>query len=225
MAQADRQPDKATWWSVTAFNDEILLCEDIAKYPSFVKKVYGGREKCPTTGTPHFQGAIQCFTQQRMSSIKNWLPTANLQIAKQKDALIKYAMKEDTATGEKLERCNPAKFYTADELLEEIAYKILGLEDDEKYRGDEGVKNLFNQAIYSMLMENKKLAGQLMNPSLRNFWCATYRVWINHAKVRKQGEEGRFFRHEIDREESRRRLAAFHSEEGRRRRSGRFRAG
>lgn len=188
MAQTDRQTDKATWWSVTAWDNEILLLEDIAKYPAFVKKVYGGREECPTSKKEHFQGAIQCNTQVRMSALKNWLAKAHFEPARQQDALRKYAMKADTATGEKLERSNPTKFYTADELLTEIAYSILGLEDDEKYRGDEGIKSLFNLAICNMLMNDKKLAGQLMNPSLRNFWCSTYRVWINHAKVRAAEE-------------------------------------
>lgn len=189
MSQTDRQTDKATWWSVTAYNDEIPLLEDATKYPSFVKKVYGGREECPTTKRIHFQGCIQLHTQQRLKAMKTWLPTAHFEVAKQKDALIKYAMKEDTATGDKLERVNPAKHYTADEICEEIAYNVLDICDDIKYAGDDGVKLLYSQALYTMLMNDKKLASQLMNPSLRNFWCSTSRVWINHAKLRKMEED------------------------------------
>lgn len=192
MAQTDRQTDKtvkATWWSVTAYNDEISLLEDNSKYPSYVKKVYGGKEECPETKRIHFQGCIQLNTQMRRSAIKEWLPTAHLEPAKQKDALIKYAMKEDTATGDKLERVNPAKHYTADEMCEEIAYNVLEIYQREEYTGDDGVKKLFNAAIYTMLMNDKKLAGQLMNPSLRNFWCNTHMVWINHAKLRKAEED------------------------------------
>lgn len=192
MPQTDRQTDKnakATWWSVTGYNDEILLLEDSTKYPSYVKKIYGGREECPTTGTIHFQGCIQLNTQMRRAAIKEWLPTAHLEPARQKDALMKYAMKEDTATGDKLERVNPAKHYTADEICEEIAYTVLDVYKDDKYVGEDGVKKLFNTAIYTMLMNDKKLAGQLMNPSIRNFWCNTHMVWINHAMLRKQEEE------------------------------------
>ena len=47
---------KSTWWSVTAYNDEIESME--GNFPEWVKAVYGGRETCPTTGRLHFQGAL-----------------------------------------------------------------------------------------------------------------------------------------------------------------------
>lgn len=189
MAKTDRQTDKAVWWSVTAFGDEIAILEDTSKYPPIVRKVHGGREMCPTTGKEHFQGAIQCTTQVRMSALKQWLPTAHFEAARQKDALLKYAMKEDTATGEKLERTNPVKYYTPEELLTEIAYSMVEYADDMKYRGEEGAKRYFNEAICLLLINDAKLTGQLMNPSLRNFWVITHTVWLLRAKQRKQEEE------------------------------------
>lgn len=184
--QTDRQTTtaKSIWWSITAFNDEIELCEAPDKYPSFIKRIYGGRERCPTTGTEHFQGAIQCHEQVRLSAIKQHFKTAHLEPARQQEALVKYAMKPDTATGEKLERVNQARHYTADELLIEIAYTLYSHRNEERYMGEEGARTYFNDAIQVMLYNDRKLAGQLMNPSLRNFYIITAPVWLRHAGER-----------------------------------------
>jgi len=190
MSQTDRQTDKSTWWSVTAFKDNIEKLEQASSYPTYVKKVYGGREECPKTKTIHFQGAIQCNAQVRMSAFKDWIPGVHLEPARQKDALIKYAMKEDTATGDKLERINPAKFYAADEILELIAQNALSLWTNMRYyETPDGIKDMYNDAICIMLRADRKLAGQLMNPSLRNFWVSTYKVWIAHAIAANEKDE------------------------------------
>lgn len=180
---SDRQADKsgkATWWSVTAFADEMVLLEDTAKYPPFVKKVYGGREKGEESGTEHFQGCVVLNQQQRLAALKSWLPKAHFEPAKHKEALRKYAMKADTATGEKLERVNPVKCFTADEMCLEIGRRIF-----KPYMArpmDKEPKDWFWTAINCILMENPKMAAQLMNPSLKNFWCETREVWVNLAK-------------------------------------------
>jgi len=178
---ADRQPAKATWWSVTAFNEEIALLEDASRYPPEVKKIYGGREKCPETGKEHFQGCVVLHTQQRLSWFKSWLKTAHLEPAKHKEALKKYAMKEDTATGDKLERTNPLKHFTADEICLELARKIF-----KQYKTrpmDKEPKDWFWQAVNIILIENPKMAAQLMNPSLKGFWCETREVWVTLAQA------------------------------------------
>lgn len=178
MSQTTRQTDKSTWWSVTAYGDEILLLEDSTKYPPDVSKVYGGREECPTTGKEHFQGAIQLRKQQRLAWFKSWLPTAHLEAARSKDALVKYAMKEDTATGDKLERQNAVKYYSADEICLLIGSKVT--DDDVMETPDPKV--WYKRSVNKLLRENVKLAGQLMNPSLRSFWCDTASVWIDKSR-------------------------------------------
>lgn len=200
MAQTDRQTDnspapvkeenpKSIWWCVTAWNDEIELMEDSSRYPTWVRSVLGGREECPKTGKLHFQGALQLKTQMRMKAIKSWLPKAHLEPSRSEEALKKYAMKQQTAVGPKEVRVNPARHYSADELCERIAYEVLDIYDDDKYVGEDGKKKLFTDSICFILSNDAKMAGQLMNPSLRNFWCSTFHVWINHAKLRKQLEE------------------------------------
>ena len=117
MAKTDRQTDstaKSTWWIVTAYDmtekgglNEMLRCEDKEHYPAYVSAVYGGPEKCPKTGRPHYQGAIQCVTQQRRSTIKQWLPTAHLEPARAKECIVHYCLKKDTAIGAKVMNENP----------------------------------------------------------------------------------------------------------------------
>ncbi len=178
MSQTDRQTDKATWWSVTAYNDEIERLEDTTTYPPDVIKVWGGREECPTTKRVHFQGCIQLRKQQRRAWLKSWLPTAHLEPAIQKEALKKYAMKADTATGEKLERSNTVKYYSADEICLLIGSKVT----DEIMMRSADHKDWFKASINILLRENVRLAGQLMNPSLRSFWCDTAYVWIDKSR-------------------------------------------
>ena len=167
-------PDKSTWWSVTAFDDEIKLLEDKTKYPGFVKQIFGGREICPKTSREHFQGALQCHAQQRFSAIKAWLHKAHIEPARQAEALKKYAMKTETASGDKLVRENPTKFFNAQEICTEIAKAIKTRQTDRQIMFWDGVNNL--------LRDRPELTGQLMNPSLKNWWVKTHQVWMDMAK-------------------------------------------
>lgn len=105
----DRQTDMATtvksnWWSVTAYNDEIELLikaqNGDLETPPYVKEIHGGIEECPTTKRQHFQGALRTDSI-RMSQLKKWLPTAHLEKARRHEALVAYALKAETAVGEK----------------------------------------------------------------------------------------------------------------------------
>lgn len=175
----EKSTDKATWWSITVFNSEISRVEDEANYPHYVKKVWGGREKCPETGTEHFQGCLQLTTQMRLSALKSWLPTAHFEVAKSTEALKKYAMKADTSTGEKIIRENPTKFYSAENIL-----KLIAAEPEVRfmYRARQAdSQTRFWVGVREILTVKPELAGQLMNPSLKAFWKETENVWIDHS--------------------------------------------
>jgi len=172
--------DKSTWWSVTAFNDEIAYCENNKAFPEFVENVYGGQEKCPDTGRIHFQGAIQCRRQVRRKQIKSWLKTAHLEPAERIWALKTYAMKKDTAIGEKLKRTNEIPYYSADKICELIANEFV-IHIKEFY-ADTRQTDKFWYAVNKILITRPELAGQLMNPSLRNFFNKTESVWILRAQ-------------------------------------------
>ena len=162
--------DKATWWSITEFDEEYMaILEDANKYPDWVAKVYGGREKCPDTQRIHFQGAIQCHGQHRFGKIKGWLPKAHIEAAKSAVALKKYAMKEETAISEKKEFANPKKFLDAQAVCRLITSKVVDRQTDRQAQ--------FWLAVQALIVEDPGLTGQLMNPSLKNFWVKTCPAW------------------------------------------------
>jgi len=190
MAQTDRQTDttkKSTWWLTTTFNEvECARLQDPTTYPPDVLKVHGGMEECPETKRLHFQGAVQLRPgiQQRMSYFKTWLPTTNFRPAVSSEAVRKYAMKSETAIGDKVVRENPTKFYNAHELCLLIGSKIT--DDDILETIDQKV--WFKRSINRILREDITLASQLMNPSLRNFWVDTCRVWIDKSREETEAQ-------------------------------------
>lgn len=171
---------KSVWWSVTAFGDEIDLCE--GTLPAFVRAIYGGREIAPTTGTLHFQGALQLYEQQRMGKLKSWLKHAHLEPAKAVDALKQYVMKAETAAGEKVIRTNPVVHLTADQMCLRLALAGSLTPKAQTDRQTDGPDDYYRR-VRKILADNPELAGQLMNPSLRNFWINTAQVWVDRAIV------------------------------------------
>jgi len=171
----------STWWSVTAFNDEIIRCEDKDSYPPFVRQLLGGREICPKSGREHYQGALQCTSAMRRKQIKSWLPTAHLEQSKKTVALKQYAMKPETASGEKLVNINENPFLSADKICELIAEKV-----QENYSQTDSQTDRFWFGVRKILTSRPQMAGQLMNPSLRNFYIKTESVWACKALKKAQ---------------------------------------
>lgn len=180
MSKTDRQTDKSTWWSVTAYNDEIEYLEDRARYPNWVAEVHGGRETCPTTGRLHFQGAIKCKSQQRFSAIKKWLPTAHIETARSEWALAKYVKKDETAAGEKLVRTPDTPHYRMDELLMIIAKNRDSstdiYEEDSKYKDEYWA--IVNRIVY----DQPRLITAYTIPAVEKAWVQTRNVWIRKNK-------------------------------------------
>lgn len=183
MVQTDRQTDKATWWSITAFNSEIERMEDPKTYPPFVLKVYGGRETCPTSGTVHFQGAVQCRSQQRLSAFKKWLPTAHLEAARSDEALKKYAMKQETAVGDKVVRQSPRVYMSMADALTVIGGLCLDFTPNpDTWKQD--VKDAYWNAVRQHLRQDKHDDISLFSqPQMIAAWSNTWQVWIERAIV------------------------------------------
>jgi len=168
---ADRQTDKKPrdrwyWFSITCFDDgEITFCE-IPLWPTFVKYIHGGREECPKTKKIHFQGAVQCKTQQRFSAIKKMLPKAHIEPARTEQALLKYAMKKDTAVGEKKSLKNEMPYYTTEMLLRLLAITSPIGSDD------------FWGRVNRILFAKPYLCGVLAKPDIFRMWKHTRETWI-----------------------------------------------
>lgn len=184
MASADRQTDKATWWSITAFDEEEQRLLSSGDYPPFVKQVLGGLEKCPDTDRVHFQGALQCRSQQRFSAIKKWLPKAHIEAAREAAALQKYAMKDETAVSEKKAVVNKTPFVSDEMALRMIARmfnesrKELGEHDFTGKYGTDHQKGAFWFCIKKILRKQPHLCGVLGKPDLWRLWQHTDEVWL-----------------------------------------------
>lgn len=114
--------EKASWWSITAYNEQAHILEAYRKgekpLPSFVKKLYGGLEECPTTKRLHYQGALNT-PQIRMSCLKKWIPGVHWEKARNIEGLKIYALKQETAIGEKSIQVNES-YQTLGELIREL---------------------------------------------------------------------------------------------------------
>lgn len=209
MTQTDRQTDKAMIWACTAFNDEIELIKDKAKYPAFVKLVVGQDEICPDTGKKHFQGCIQLFTQQRLSALKKWLPTAHFEVCRNKDALLNYVNKDDTRdlSGERISNGARIEYIPFDKLNELLADTWIALEKDLKklyvsrHPGEEKlfedlwitsgdnedwVRSEFKFLInYLILNGYSRQASAFADNRLKTFWIDTSRSWIKLRQAEK----------------------------------------
>ena len=173
----DRQTDgRSTNWCVTGFNDDILLLEDVKSYPSFVKKVTGQREICPDTGKLHFQGHIQLHTQQRMSAIKKWLPTAHLEITRNITGSLNYVVKSETAVdGTKVDIKNSRPFIDNQSALMMLAR--VEVPNTEEWQTDKS----FWFRVKTILRQEPHLCGLLGKPDLYRLWKHTWEVWLEKA--------------------------------------------
>lgn len=172
---------RSQWWSVTAFDDNISKIEDVKLFPKCVKRLYGGREICPTTGKLHFQGAVECHGQQRASFFRDWLPGAHIEKARCKDALAQYVLKADTSAGVKSVVSNPEEYMTMDKGMMYLAEMSLDKDTDPT---NEEYWDLVNMAI-----RNKpKLISMYATPAFRTAWNQTRRTW--RALVLQARNEG-----------------------------------
>lgn len=189
----DRQTDiyqqRSQWWIGTAYDDNMLKLEDAKTYPKCVKHVYGGREECPTTKRIHFQYAIECHGQQRAAFFRDWLPGVHFQKARSKEAVKKYALKEDTAIGSKNIIENPNRFYHMHDLLEMIAVEWYRSRSEGLHNGDlkddEYRKHCTNDfywmSVSRILERDHTLASSFANPAMQKMWENTGTVWKKRA--------------------------------------------
>ena len=165
--------EKATWFSLTVYNDEIAKVKDEKHYPDWVKKIYGGVEECPTSGKLHFQGAVQCHQQVRFSKIKDWLPTAHIEVARSAACLIKYVMKDATAMEEKCARENPRRFLK----LYEICQKIYANIRPSIRASQTDRQKMFWAGVNEIIYDDPESASQFANPGLPKFFERTFATW------------------------------------------------
>ena len=174
MAQTDRQTDKATWWSLTIFDEAEKAFAAAGVFPPFVAQLHGGLEKCPDTGRIHFQGALQCRSQQRFTAIKKIFPKAHIEAARSAEALRKYAMKQDTAHGAKSVVANATPYWTTEMILKLLAITSVPISERA---GDR--KERFWSKVRVILYQKPYLVGLLAKPDIMRIYENTESVWID----------------------------------------------
>jgi len=163
-----RQTDKATWWSVTAYDEGEQKFIADGTYPGFIEAIHGGLEKCPTTSRIHFQGAVQCKNQQRFSALKKVFPKSHLEPAISKEALRKYCMKAETAVGTKAVIANKQPYYTSEMLLRLLAITTPMLDSTDDFWG----------RVNRIIMSKPYLCGLLAKPDIFRMWKHTRESWV-----------------------------------------------
>lgn len=142
--------------------------------PSLVKACHGGMESCPTTGREHFQGALNT-AQCRFSQVKSILPNSHIEACiSTAKCLTDYALKVETAIGEKRSVINN-RYMRLEDLM--IAFGMEFLKDHDVKRnselfdiyGTDGGYWEFARRIYD---ERPYLTNLLTQPQ-------SHRAWVN----------------------------------------------
>jgi len=173
---------KSTWWCITAYADNITRLVNKDGVPTIVKRIYGGVEQCPTTGRDHYQGAIQCNSQCRASVILDWLPGSHIEKAKSSIALRKYAMKEETAVGEKVEWTNPEEYLTMDKALDKLAQNVPLNPPDGLNTLKHIIEWEYWEGVKKIVQDKPLLISLYSQPQIYRAWTHTRSVWKERAK-------------------------------------------
>lgn len=161
----------------------------LKEHPSFVKMVKY-QDEIGEQGVLHIQAAVQT-TQVRFSAMKKWLPRAHIEVARNKQALLNYVEKADTAVP------NTQVVIQADYLSMDSALKAIAEHKMDWYEWSQGVgrnnvkehafeKYEFWNAVKKILREKPKAVGLFTNPQLERAWVHTRSVWIDLLEKDRQ---------------------------------------
>lgn len=199
MEKTDRQTDskaRGTVWSLTLFDPgEYNILQTKDAWPGWLRQAVGQEEVAPTTGKHHWQCMIQT-EQVRASSIKKLLPTAHIEIARNKNALKNYVVKSETAVdGTKFDITNDKEHLALHQQLQLLATTYIENEDEvHKIILDPGSKPTeWDKKIYWLLVNfileaDPTRASMLANPALERMWVNTRGTWV--ALAREASKEG-----------------------------------
>lgn len=171
---------------ITGYGDDIDTLSDKSRYPDWVKSVAGGVESCPTTGRSHFQGAVICVRQVRFSAVKKWLPSSHIEVARDKNAVVSYCMKSETAVGEKIVRQNENEYVPLHVIIMNMGimfhkeFSGMQIDDDEKI--DEYRRRVFTTIANRMVYNDFKLITVLSNPQAIRMWSMFFPTILKKAK-------------------------------------------
>lgn len=179
---------RASWWSITINNPTEEDRQRLRDFPSFVKKLKY-QDEVGTEGTLHIQGAVNT-AQTRLAAIKSWLPRAHIEVARDKQALLKYVEKSETAVP------NTQVVVKAEYLTMEGALRAIALmrppPEQFQWRGIRR-ENAFEtweywNAVNKILEDKPGMVGLFTNPQMLRAWINTRSVWIHIVYKDRQTE-------------------------------------
>lgn len=183
--------ERASWWSITINHPTEEDRNRLAKpnLPTFVKSIRY-QEEVGKEGTPHIQGAVNT-TQIRFSAIKKWLPRAHIEVARNKEALLNYVQKADTAVAG-TQVVVQADYLAMDKALLAIASQEMDyMEWVTITNGHDSREKAFEKyeywrAVRRILQDRPTAVGLFTNPQMERAWCNTRSVWIELYKKDRQ---------------------------------------
>jgi len=186
---------KATHWSVTINNPTANDEENIATARQKGWSVEGQLEKCPTTGTPHYQLYVRTKGQQRWKAMKTQFPRAHLSVARSVPDLKDYVVKPETRLGT-LEGKNDL-YPSCSKLMSWFGeafdnYKPFG----DGIRDDEFL-TIFDNMIHQKIREGYYVEGMAVNPQIRSSIKSygrsiAFRERLHRQKDKRQTDENIF---------------------------------
>lgn len=180
---------RASWWSITINNPTEEDRTRLREHPSFVKMLKYQDEE-GKEGTLHIQGAVQT-AQVRASAMKVWLPRAHIEVARDKQALLKYVEKAETAVAG-TQVVVKADYLAMDSALLAIAinrpsyteFKYSHRPKEHEFESWE-----YWRAVNEILQEKPKMVGLFTNPQLLRAWIHTRSVWIRSLYLDRQTDK------------------------------------
>lgn len=179
---------RASWWSITINNptDEDRKLLEKQNLPSFVKSIHS-QDEVGDEGTPHIQGAVNT-TQVRFSEVKKWLPRAHIEPARNKDALLKYVKKTETAVAG-TQFVVQADYLSMEAYMRALAAAAREEPDWTQFmmemtfeqiakKRDQWARDEYWEIANEILLEKPSIIGLISNPQMERAWVRTRRTWI-----------------------------------------------
>jgi len=192
---AQQSGSRGSWWSLTINNPTQADRDSMESPPDFVREMWYQDEIAPTTGTLHIQACVNT-TQQRFGAIKQWHPRAQIQVAKNKDALKNYCQKSKTAVPGTFRHYNGVtvdenpgtvsdntpRHQPQQEIMLELVQQITD-EDHQNWmigeRTDEDLYSLAVNRIVTLQPDRlTALTGSRIGPIWNLTWRTFYHRWI-----------------------------------------------
>jgi len=175
-----RMSERASWWALTLNNPTDEDRELLKTPPPFVSEIWYQLEHAPTTGTPHFQMCLHT-TQQRFAAIKEFLPRAYIEKARNKDALQEYCKKSATSVDGSFTYYKrptntiddpgdvPAERLSFNEIIALIASNV----HEDEYHTLEPI-DMYNKAVNRIVLRQPQHMDQLTAQRVASSWRVIY---------------------------------------------------